>query len=350
MTSAADRANAVELIDEARANGARLKKACAELRIAQNTYRRWKAGTEDQRPYAERPAPSHKLSAEERRHVLDLCHRPEYASLPPAQIVLHLADDHQIYVASERTFYRILHEHDEQHHRGPKAAPQPPRPKPTLCADRPNRCWSWDVTYLPTAIRGQFFYLYLIIDLYSRKIVGQEVFEAENAANSARLIERATLQEGCRHEDLIIHADNGGPFKGSQLHATLERLGVGSSYSRPAVSNDNAFSESLFGTAKTRPDYPRNGFNDLAEARAWALRFTNWYNAEHRHREINGVTPNQRHAGEDHAILARRKALYEQAKANNPGRWSGPTRNCNPAGPTWLNPPANKERTLTTAA
>ena len=350
MTSAADRTTAVELIDEAREHGAGLKAACKELNIAQNTYRRWKRGSEDQRPCAARPVPAHKLSTAERQHVLELCHRPEFASLPPAQIGLRLADEQQVYVASERTFYRVLHENNEQHHRGIKAAPRPARPRPALCAHRPNRCWSWDVTYLPSNVRGQFYYLYLIIDLYSRRIVAQEVFEAENAANSARLLERATLQEGCRHEDLIIHADNGGPFKGSQLHATLERLGVGSSYSRPRVSNDNAFSESLFGTAKTRPGYPKNGFADIAEARRWVLRFVNWYNGEHRHREINGVTPNQRHAGEDTEILARRKALYEKAKAANPARWSGSVRNCEPADPTWLNPPPEKERNLTAAA
>ena len=350
MTSSADRAIAVELIHEAVCDGARLKAACAEIGIAQNTYRRWKAVDKDQRPYAERPEPAHKLTAAERRQILDYCHQPEFASLAPAQIVLRLADQQQRYIASERTFYRVLHEHGEQHHRGVTAAPRAPQPAPCVCAEAPNRAWSWDVTYLPSNVRGQFFYLYLIIDLYSRKIVEQEVFEAENTTNSATLIERATLREGCRHSELIIHSDNGGPFKGSAIRSTLERLGVGDSYSRPRVSNDNPYSESLFGTAKTRPDYPRDGFADIAAARQWVLRFVRWYNHVHRHREINGVTPADRHAGLDADILSRRKAVYEAAKARNPGRWSGPTRNCEPAGPAWINPPACKESHLTDAA
>jgi putative transposase len=177
-----------------------------------------------------------------------------------------------------------------------------------------------------------------VLDVFSRKIVGAEVFEAENMANSACVLERAVLREKLLHRPLILHADNGTPMKGSTLQATLERLGVTASHSRPRVSNDNAFSEALFRTCKYRPSYPTSGFESLEDARSWVLAFLGWYNEEHRHSAIRFVTPAERHAGKDKAILARRHEIYEQKRAEHPQRWSGPTRNWDPVGKVWLNP------------
>lgn len=354
MTNATDRRQIVELVNEARMAGARLQRICQELGIGLNTYRRWSTGTEDQRRHAVHPLPAHALTPEERQTILDTCHRPEFASLPPAQIVARLLDEEQCYLASESSFYRVLRQAGEQHRRGRAAAPRHKGPPRCHCADEPNACWSWDVTYLPTSIRGLSFYLYLIMDIYSRKIVGHEVFEAENMNNSATLIQRAVLREKCAHKPLVLHADNGSAMKGSTLYAKLDSLGITPSHSRPRVSNDNAYSESLFRTCKYHPRFPTNGFNQIEDARQWVHHFVRWYNQEHRHSQIRYVTPAQRHAGQDVDILRTRHELYQQAQRANPARWSGQTRNWQPIGEVWLNPDKNlkiiqQEKTLEAA-
>ena len=261
MISTPDRQNAITLIDQAAAAGARRAQACAELGLDERTYRRWRArdGTpEDRRPTAPRPAPSNKLSEAERQAVLDTCNSQAFESLPPSQIVPRLADQGR-YLASEASFYRILRAEGQQHHRG-RAKPPARRPPPTSHRARgPCEVWSWDITWMPGPIRGGFFYLYLILDIYSRKIVGWEVHEREGAELAADLVRRAVWAEGCLTRPLVLHADNGSPMKGATMKATLERLGVIASYSRPRVSDDNPFSEALFHTCKYRPDWPASG-------------------------------------------------------------------------------------------
>lgn len=340
MISAPDRRQALELIEEAHRAGARLAPACAELGIDVRTYQRWSRDGElavDGRPGAVRPEPANKLSAEERAQVLALCHQPAYASLPPGQIVPRLADE-GVYIASEASFYRILREANEQHHRGRQRAPRPPAEPPRLVARAPNQVWTWDISWLPGPAKGLFFYLYVIVDLYSRKIVGWEVYECELADYAAEVVRRAVLAERCIDQPLVLHADNGSPMKGETLLATLYRLGIVTSYSRPRTSNDNPYSEALFRTCKYCPSYPVNGFATLDEARAWVQRFVNGYNHDHRHSGIRFVTPVQRHQGQDHAILAQRQAVYEHARACHPERWSGNTRNWDPITEVWLNP------------
>ena len=183
-----------------------------------------------------------------------------------------------------------------------------------------------------------FFYLYLIVDIYSRKIVGWEVHERESAELAALLIEKAVLAESCTLRPLVLHADNGSPMKGATMKVTLERLGIIASYSRPRVSNDNPLSEALFRTCKYRPDWPNKGFATKADAQAWVKFFADWYNAEHLHSAIRFVTPNARHAGLDPSTLATRTLLYANARAQKPERWSGKARNWQPAGSVWLNP------------
>jgi transposase InsO family protein len=340
MISAADRRHAIELIEEAVAAGARKVRACQELGLSVRTVQRWTSNGgvgEDRRPSAERPTPPNALSEAERGKVLAACNGPAHASLPPSQIVPRLADQ-GVYLASESTFYRVLRAADAQHHRGRAKAPRAATPPPSHTATGPNQVWCWDITYLPGPVRGLFFYLYLILDLYSRKIVAWEVHTAENSAHASALVRRAVLAEGTLGNPLILHADNGSPQKGSTLLATLAHLGIAPSYSRPRVSDDNAYAETLFRTLKYRPGYPVNGFADLAAAREWMLAFVRWYNHEHRHSQLRFVTPDQRHSGADRAILAQRRALYEQAKAANPQRWSGATRDWSRPGPVTLNP------------
>ena len=340
MISTPDRRLAVSLIDEARAAGARLKPSCAVLGITARTYQRWTQGgavRADARPMALRPAPSHALTEDERQAVLETTLQPDYAALPPGQIVPRLADQ-GIYLASESTFYRVLRAHDLQHHRGRAKAPSTPRSPATHCANKPNQVWCWDITWLPGPIRGQFTFLYLIIDLYSRKIVGWEVHEVENSAHARDLVERTVWREGILDQPLVLHGDNGSPLKGATVQALLSRLGITASFSRPRVSDDNAYAEALFRTLKYSPGFPRQGFSTLAAARDWVQAFSNWYNTVHRHRSIQYVTPQQRHSGEDVAILRQRHALYQAAQRQHPTRWSGDTRNWGHIREVWLNP------------
>jgi len=187
-------------------------------------------------------------------------------------------------------------------------------------------------------VTGWFYRLYLVMDIYSRKIVGWEVHERESADLASQLIQRACLAEGITRQDLVLHSDNGSPMKGATMLATLQRLGVVPSFSRPSVSNDNPYSESLFRSMKYSPAYPEKPFESLEAARTWVHAFVTWYNDTHRHGGIQYVTPNERHQREDDVILARRKAVYEAAKARHPERWSGATRNWSKHEVVYLNP------------
>lgn len=348
MISATDRRNAVELIDEACANGARLAPACEILGLSARTYQRWtREGEgevgEDRRPLAERPTPANALTPEEAQAILAVCHRPDFANLPPEQIVARLLDEEQRYIASVSSFYRVLRRHGELAHRG-RAKPPVSRPRPTTFpATAPQQVWSWDCTWLPGPVKGVFFYLVMILDVYSRKVVGWEVFHAESAHHASLVIQRAMLAEGLIDQPLVLHADNGSPFKGATLLETLHALNITPSYSRPRVSNDNAYSEALFRTCKYVPDYPVGGFESLQASQRWVHDFVGWYNGEHRHSAIRFVTPDERHRGEDRRILARRHALNQAARDAHPERWSGKTRNWNPIEVVLLNPERNPE-------
>jgi transposase InsO family protein len=327
--------------------GARLRKACEVIGVHPITLRRWQDGDgvlADQRPLAERPEPRNKLSPEERERLLSVFHEPAFQSLPPSQVVPRLADQ-GLYLASESTCYRVLHEADEQHDRG-RAKRRQKRAKPTAyAAIGPNQVWSWDVTWLKGPARGLFFYLYMIVDIFSRKIVGWEVYDRECGELASVFMQRTVMSERCFGTLEVLHADNGAPQKSSTLRAKLQALEVEPSYSRPRTSNDNAYSESLFKTTKYRPDFPVDGFNSIDQARNWALSFVRWYNLEHRHSSIGFVTPDERHQGADIAILKQREVLYEQAKAAKPERWSGKTRDWSRKGCVVLNPdpPTPKE-------
>ena len=341
MTSAPDRRHIIALIDEATAAGARQSAACAELGLHERSLQRWKdpeGGTrEDRRPLAERAAPANRLSEEERDLIVATCATPEVASLPPSQIVPRLAD-RGTWIASESSFYRVLRARGQNHRRG-RARPATRRKPPTSFeAKAPCQVWTWDITWMPGPIAGAFFYLYLIVDIWSRKIVGWEIHERETADFAARVLERAVRAERGFTSPLVLHADNGSPMKGATMKVTMERLGVTASFSRPRVSNDNPFSEALFRTCKYMPGWPTQGFAAIDEARVWVQGFVRWYNFEHRHSAIRFVTPDQRHRGDDRPLLANRHHVYQRARAARPERWSGKTRCWTPIGPVWLNP------------
>ena len=329
------------LIKEATEAGAREAVACEELGISLRTLQRWRSVAtplEDQRPVAKRPVPRNKLSEEETQEILSVVNQPEYQSLPPSQIVPMLADK-GIYIASESTFYRVLREQNLQHHRGRSKAPSR-KLISTHRATGPNQVWMWDITWLPGPARGIYFYLYLILDLYSRKIIAWDIWLEESAENASKLVRRAVLSEkrSISLTPLVLHSDNGSPMKGASLLETLYQLGITPSRSRPRVSNDNPYAESIFRTCKYRPNYPVGGFATVTDARTWVLAFVRWYNLEHRHSGLNFLTPHQRHSGMDKVILQNRKNLYKRAKAAHPERWSKQVRDWSLEDEVWLNP------------
>jgi putative transposase len=335
-----DRLLCISLIREAAQSGCRLEKACDEVGVSLRTFQRWMGNGDamlaDRRTTTGRAPPSNKLSEAERQQILELANSEEFASLAPSQIVPSLAD-RGVYVASESSFYRVLRSASQQHHRGRARKPST-RVVTSHCATGSNQVWSWDITWLPAAVKGRYYYWYMMLDVFSRKIVGHEVHEAESAELAALLMRRASLAEGLAGRPLVLHSDNGSPMKGATMLATLENLGVVASFSRPRVSNDNPFAESLFRTCKYRPDYPRRPFGSIDEARAWTQQFARWYNHEHKHSGLKFVTPAQRHNGVATAVLAQREAVYAAARQRNPRRWSRSTRNWKLKDEVWLNP------------
>ena len=319
----------IDLIEEACTAGARLAKACQIVGLSPRTVQRYRQDgsikPDGRKVAAVGRVPANRLSNKEREEVLTTANQPQYAHLPPSQIVPALADEGR-YLASESTFYRVLREEQQLAHRGRVSAPTRKRPEP-FQATAPNQLWSWDITYLSTTVKGIYFYLYLIMDVYSRKIVGWEIYAEESAEHAGNIFRKAHLREGVGDNALVLHSDNGSPMKGATMLGTLQQLGVIPSFSRPSVSNDNPYSESLFKTLKYRPCFPEKPFESLEDARIWVAEFQQWYNEEHRHSAITFVTPGQRHRGEDIAILAQRKALYAKARAACPERWSGNSRN-----------------------
>lgn len=326
------------LIQEARASGARLKPCCETIGLDLRTVQRWLKrgpdGGEDLRrgPKSE---PGNKLTKEERDQVVELATSEDFRDLPPSQIVPRLADM-GIYVASESTIYRILKQRSLAKHRGRKRPPKRKRPTQHV-ATKPNQLWCWDITYLRGPVRGQFFYLYLFLDVWSRKVVGWRVFETQESELAAKMFRELCDEHELDPRGLVLHSDNGAPMKGATMVASLEKLGVLQSFSRPSVSNDNAYAESIFGTVKGRPNYPDKAFPDLDAAQAWVAAFVEWYNDEHRHSGISFVTPSQRHAGLHIELLAHRERVYAKAKAASPERWSRGTRNWKPHDSVWLN-------------
>jgi transposase InsO family protein len=273
----------------------------------------------------------------ERQRLLAVANSAEFGHLPPSQIVPRLVDQGQ-YIASESTFYRVLRAENQLQHRGAERPAQQRHKPRALCATAPDELFSWDITYLPTQVKGIYFYLYLFMDIFSRKIVGWQVYDVESSDLASEVMRDICVRENIAPNQVVLHSDNGSPMKGATMLATLQALGVMPSFSRPAVSNDNPYSESLFKTLKYRPTYPRRPFETLVAARQWVSTFVHWYNHEHRHSAIRFVTPAQRHAGLDVALLRKRVDVYSAAKAQHPERWSGATRNWEPILVVHLNP------------
>lgn len=234
MIGTSDRQLVIALVDEAVDGGCRRAQACGALEISLRTCQRWiRDGDDSQvdgRKGSRRVAPANKLSEDERRQILKVANSPEFASSAPSQIVPALADRGE-YLASESTVYRILKDEKQQHHRGRAKKPSK-RVVTSHCATEPNRLWAWDITWLPTGVRGLYFYWYMVLDVDSRKIVGHEVHVAESAEMASLLMRKASLAEGLAGRGVVLHSDNGSSMKGSTMLATLEKLGIMPSFSR----------------------------------------------------------------------------------------------------------------------
>jgi transposase InsO family protein len=327
----------ISLIDEAVASGARRWRACETVGLSCRTLERWRAqgGDSDDRRHGPKRNPKNKLSDQERSNVLSIANSPEYRDLSPKQIVPQLADK-STYVASESTFYRILHEEGLMAHRQPS---RPATHKPRqYTATGAEQVLSWDITYLRGPVKGLFFYLYMFVDIWSRKILGWAVHETESTGLAAQLLSEICSRIGVDSKGVVLHSDNGSPMKGSTMLATIQALGLIPSFSRPHVSDDNPYSESIFRTMKYRPWYPLRPFASLAQAIRWVEEFVRWYNEKHLHSAIEFVTPNDRHSGADIAILDNRRKVYAAAQNRHPERWSRHHRQWNRPVIVTLNP------------
>jgi putative transposase len=326
------------MISEAQSTGAGLETSCDVVGISMRSIERWRSQPNgDDRRCGPHRQPSNALSPAEEAQVVAVLTSARYGGLSPKQLVPQLADE-GLYLASESTMYRVQRRRGLRTRKRAAERTHVTRSSTVHKATGPNQVWSWDITWLPTVVRGRYFFLYLVMDVWSRRVVAWTISERETAETAAQLIQQACVDGKVDPRGLVLHSDNGKPMRSSTMLSTLQWLGVIPSFSRPHVSDDNPYSEALFRTLKHTPAYPRLPFLDVETAQQWVACFAAWYNGEHRHSAIRYVTPNERHSGREHDVLARRRELYEQARQSNPQRWTGDVRNWSPIGLVVLNP------------
>ena len=340
-----ERQRILDLFDEAIQSGARKSKASEMLNLSARTIKRWSGAPDGDNRSSAKKEPANKLNEHEEKQIISICCSERFRNLSPNEIVPILAEE-GVFVASESSMYRALRKTGLLKYRSESKSGTKSKKPRELKATEPNQVLSWDITYLKTIIKGQFYYLYLFEDIWSRLIAEWEVHSYESgdvASEIMKKLERKQCLGG-----IHLHSDNGSPMKSATMLATLQNLGVAPSFSRPQVSNDNPYSESLFRTLKYNAGYPKS-FETIEEAREWVSKFVNWYNNEHRHSKIKYVTPMQRHTGEDKEILEKRKKTYEEARMKNPNRWSKDIRNWDHIDTVYLNP-ADVQPVLSEAA
>jgi putative transposase len=315
--------------------------ACRVLGAAPATiYRRRRPP--QPRPCRPRPVPVRALSQAEREAVLEVLHSERFVDSSPAQVYATLLDEGR-YLASERTMYRLL----EAHHGGVRERrdqlAHPAYARPELLAERPNEVWSWDITKLLGPAKWTYFYLYVILDVFSRYAVGWTVQHRETAQLAKALIGQSCEQQQIARDQLTVHADRGTSMTSKPVAFLLSDLGVTKTHSRPYTSTDNPYSEAHFKTLKYRPEFPQR-FENIEQAREFCRDFFDWYNHEHRHSGIGLMTPAAVHYGQAKELHAARARVLEAAYARNPERFvhRPPVP---PALPTaaWINKPNTKE-------
>ena len=308
---------------------------CKAFGVARATYFRKRAPVHEPRP--ERPSPARKLGAAERQAVLDVLHEPRFVDLAPAQVHATLLTEGR-YLCSVRTMHRILGENSEAKERRDQTR-RPVYARPELMATRPNELWSWDITKLKGPAKWTYFQLYVILDVFSRYVVGWMLAHRETAELAERLIAETCLRQNIEASELTLHADRGTSMKSKPVALLLADLGVTKSHSRPHVSDDNPFSEAQFKTLKYRPDFPKS-FGCIEDARAHCVDFFAWYNDDHHHSGLAMFTPADVHHGRVEQRLAARQAVMDAAFEANPDRFpGGPPIVRPPRDKVWINPP-----------
>jgi putative transposase len=326
------------------ASGVSIVAACAALGVSRASVMRGRARLSAPpaitRP---RPRPARALTGPQQDAVLDLLHAPRFADQAPAEIYATLLDEGD-YLCSVRTMYRLLNKNHEVRERRAQLR-HPAYQKPELLAESPNQVWSWDITKLKGPAKWSYFCLYVILDIYSRRVVGWCVVDSESAALFKTLFDETLTKHDVIPGQLTLHADRGGPMQAKATALLLSDLGVTRSHNRPHVSNDNPFSESHFKTLKYQPRFPKR-FGCIGDARSFCRAFFIWYNQDHHHAGIGLMTPDQVHYGQIDAVHAARQVTLDHAFRENPERFvkKAPTPPNKPTA-AWINPPQPKSLT-----
>lgn len=339
MNTVATKRAFLKAVNEARKNGARMSAIAGMSEISVRTIQRWQKDTTFDRRKGSRRHIPHKLTEKERRKILETACSREFINNYPPEITAILAD-RGIYLASESSFYRVLKENRLLSHRRRSKAPGR-REKPRLKATGPDQVYSWDITWLKSSVSGMYYYLYFVVDIFSRKIVHWEVHDRESGEIAANMLRKISAKKVIR--GLKLHSDNGAPMKAYTMLAMMQALNITPSFSRPRVSTDNPYSESLFKTMKYRPFYPAY-FNAIDEAVQWVKEFVYWYNRQHLHSGISFVTPDDRHFGKDIEKLKKRRDTYRTAFLNNPARWSRSPKEWKRQDVVYINPIMEEEK------
>jgi putative transposase len=311
-------------------------RVCDALGVSRATlYRRRRRETTE--PAPSRPPPARALESGERQQVLEVLRSERFMDQPPAEVYATLLDE-EVYLCSVRTMYRILDGAEEVRERRNQLR-HPAYAKPELLATAPNQVWSWDITKLLGPVKWTYFYLYVILDIFSRYVVGWMVAHRESASLAKRLLEDTCEKQGIVDGQLTVHADRGTSMRSKTVAFLLADLGVTKTHSRPHVSNDNPYSESQFKTLKYRPEFPAR-FGSIQDSRGFCQSFFPWYNTEHHHSGIGWMTPEDVHYGRAAAIFEARQRVLADAYANHPERFvrKPPTPPPIPSA-AWINPP-----------
>lgn len=320
------------------------EKACEAIGLTGRTYRNWKHAPDgDGRLCRTNYKSPLQIDESEITRVLERYCKPDVIDLSLTQAFYKLLDEENFYVCSLRSLYRIFKKRGLLGKRTPTRQAQRHSRPTSYCAIKPNAVWTWDITYFrQSAYTAKFYYAYVIVDVYSRYIISAKVFDADNAEYASSFLQNAFEKYGIVPGQLVVHSDNGASMKATKTLAVLEQQGVTFSHSRPRVSNDNPYSESLFRTLKYNGTYiyPRDGFDSTDQAQEWLNGFVEHYNEEHRHRGIRMVTPGSRFRGQDIEILRKRRQTMLEAKQRAPHRWiqRDALLNCDPINKVWLNP------------
>lgn len=316
-----------------------VSQACQSLGIARASFYRFLQPKSSARSSSERSKPDRSLSEAERRKVLDELHSMRFRDLSPAEVYATLLDE-DVYLCSLRSMYRILKAEGEVRERRNQTR-HPHYAKPELLATQPNELWSWDITKLLGPAKWTYYYLYVILDVYSRYVVGWMVAHRESAALAKRLIKESCRKQEIEKEQLTLHADRGSSMKSKCVAMLLSDMGITKTHSRPYVSNDNPFSESQFKTLKYRPEFPPR-FGSIQDARVFCQEFFAWYNTEHHHSGIGWLTPETVHYGGAEKTLSARQNVLNEAYQRHPERFvkKPPVVGELPEA-VWINPPEN---------